>query len=117
MFSHFRVASGWVRRPPPRVSVCRNISTTPVVCASLAPDPPTEAEAALEEALAEEEILNKEEAEVLGKLETVSSSEAQRKPETYDEFMEAIGNNFKYADGPRKWLGGETVESVSSHTG
>jgi hypothetical protein len=119
MFSHFRVASGWVRRSPARVSVYRNISTTPVASSSLAPDPPSEAEVALQEALAEQETLDKEEAVILSEPEPGpgSSSEASRNPETYNEFMESIGNRFKYADGPCKWLGNQVVESVSSHYG
>jgi len=117
MFSHLRIASKCIRRPFPRVSNRRNIYTTPVVRSSLAPDLPSDADLALQEALAEEETLNKEEEALLRKLETDSSDE-RRQPETYNEFMEAIGNNFKYADAPCKWLGGnEAVEFVFPRSG
>ena len=113
MFSQLRVASKCIRRPPPPVAVRRSISTT-LTRSSLAPDLPSDAEIALQEALAEQESLDKEEEELLRTLESDSSSDEQRKPETYNQFMEAIGNNFKYADAPRKWLGGnEAVEFVS----
>lgn len=110
MFFHLRVASKCIRRPPQRVSIPRSISTT-LVRASLAPEHPSEAEITLQEAIAEQETLDKEEEDVLRQLE--DSSEERRSPETYQEFMEAIGNEFKHADAPRKWLGGnEAVEFV-----
>ena len=117
MFSHLRVASKCIRRPPPRIAIRRSISTT-LARASLAPDLPSDAEIALQEALAEQETLDKEEEELLRKLESEPSSDERRQPETYNEFMEAIGNNFKHADAPRKWLGGnEAVEFVSPRSG
>ena len=92
----------------------RSISTA-LVRASLAPDLPSDAEIALQEALAEQETLDKE---LLHKLESESSLDERRQPETYHEFMEAIGNNFKHADAPRKWLGGnEAVEFISPNSG
>jgi hypothetical protein len=112
MFSHLRVASKCIRRPPQRVSTphSRRITTTPVR-ASLAPEPPSEAEIALKEAIAEQETHDKEEEYVLSQLK--DSPEERRQPETYNEFMEEMGNGFKYADAPRKWLGGnEAVEFV-----
>ena len=113
LFSQLRVASKCIQCPPLPVAARRSISTTSVR-SSLAPDLPTDAEIALQEALAEQKSLDKEEEDLLRKLESDSSSDEQRKPETYNEFMEAIGNNFKYADAPRKWLGGnEAVEFVS----
>jgi hypothetical protein len=116
MFSQLRVASKCIRRPPVSVSACRSISAT-LARSSLAPDPPTDADIALQEALAEQESLDKEEEDLLRKLESESSSDEQRKPETYNEFMEAIGNKFKHADAPRKWLGGnEAVEFVSTRS-
>jgi hypothetical protein len=114
MFAHLCVASKCIRRPPPRVAIRRNIATT-LSRASLAPDLPSEAEIALQEVL-EEKTHDSEEEELLSHLESENTGnvEEQWKPETFNEFLQSIGNNFKYADAPRKWLSGnEAVESVS----
>lgn len=121
MFTHLRLASKRIRRPSPRITFRRNISNT-LARLSLAPDPPSDAEIALQEALAEEEDLDKEEEQLLRDLESQSpsdsGSDSNRKPQTYKEFIETIGNQFRYADAPRKWLGGnEAVEFVPSHSG
>ncbi|KAG6851384.1 hypothetical protein H0H93_005782 [Arthromyces matolae] len=80
----------------------RNISYTPATRSDLAPEPPSEEEASVEDGddpLQDiyEELSRK--GDSLGKGET-------RQPETYREFMEAAGGRFKLADRPNKWLGG-----------
>lgn len=115
MFSHFRLASSRVQpcsRPISRIAAARSFSSTPLIRSDLAPEPPS-GEELLTTAVAEEEAF-------LGGPK--APAEDQRAPETYNEFMASIGNNFRKADAPNKWLGEQVVEFVlfqympSTHT-
>ncbi|RDB29607.1 hypothetical protein Hypma_016018 [Hypsizygus marmoreus] len=105
MFSHLRLASRCLRpcpRPVPGLCAHRSFSYTPPILTDLAPEPPSEAEV-LEQVLLEQEAQAAEEAVLSGP----SGSDEGREPETYNEFMEAIGYRFKRADAPKKWLGNQ----------
>ncbi|KAF8899223.1 eukaryotic mitochondrial regulator protein-domain-containing protein [Infundibulicybe gibba] len=96
MLAHLRLASRPVRscsRPLPRLE-CRKLSSSLLRQSSLAPEPPSEEPEPALEAIAEAP-------ESQGGL-----GEEVTKPETYNEFIEAIGASFKNAQ-PRNWLGGE----------
>ncbi|KAG6879001.1 hypothetical protein C0992_005983 [Termitomyces sp. T32_za158] len=106
MFSHFRLALRCARTCP-RSSVhhytrCNNTVThlTRREFSELSPEPPSEDDLNDEVNAPDplEEVF--EEMGSRGKGET-------RQPETYKEFMSAAGENFRKADGPNKWLGGQ----------
>lgn len=105
MFSH--LASRCLRpcSRPSRIHPVRNFSSTIQTRSDLSPEPPTDAEVALEAALTEQEATS-------GEQDSTADSEAMADPETYNDFMNMIGFQFKHADGPRKWLGGQVVEFV-----
>lgn len=111
MFSHFRLTPRCARTYP-RSSVhyysrCGNSLThlTRREFSELAPEPPSE-----DELDAQADAPDPLE-QVLGQMEKRGKGET-RQPETYNEFMEAAGENFRKADGPNKWLGGRVVEFV-----
>jgi hypothetical protein len=103
MFSHLRLASRCLRpcSRPTRIPAGRNFSSTFQTRSSLGPEPPSDAEVS-EEVPAEQEVLE----------HSAADSEAVADPESYNDFMDMIGFQFKNADGPRKWLGGQVVEFV-----
>lgn len=105
MFSH--LASRCLRpcSRPSRIHPVRNFSSTIQTRSDLSPEPPTDAEVALEAALTEQEATS-------GEQDSAADAEATADPETYNDFMDMIGFQFKHADGPRKWLGGQVVEFV-----
>ncbi|KAF8079092.1 eukaryotic mitochondrial regulator protein-domain-containing protein [Lyophyllum atratum] len=97
MFSNVRIAARCVRtcsRPSPQLCARRSISYTHPNRSELAPEPPSEADL-------EDPVIEK----IIEKLESRAEEEG-RQPETYNEFMESMGEKFKKADGPNKWLGG-----------
>ncbi|GLB43497.1 putative eukaryotic mitochondrial regulator protein [Lyophyllum shimeji] len=97
MFAHFRLAPQCVRtcsRPSPLLCARRSISYTPTRHSELAPEPPSE-----------EEVESSVVDQVIEKLESTPAEEG-RQPETYNEFMTSIGEKYRLADAPNKWLGG-----------
>lgn len=111
MFSQLRLASRCLRpcSRSSRIHPIRNFSSTIQTRSDLSPEPPTDAEVALEAALAEQKATSDEQQELE---HSAADAEAMADPESYNDFMDMIGFQFKHADGPRKWLGGQVVESV-----
>ncbi|KAG5652569.1 hypothetical protein H0H81_004529 [Sphagnurus paluster] len=96
MLSHLRIAPIRLQacsRVSPTLCARRSISHTLSTRSELAPEPPSEAD--LADPL--ENLFQKPEA---------TPEEEGRQPETYNEFMNSIGENFRKADAPTKWLGG-----------